>query len=252
MIATSDLVHYCNALLDIAQFKDYAPNGLQVEGRNEVSVICSAVTASLDAIKQASILKADVLLVHHGYFWHGEARSVSGMRMQRIKSLLENNINLVAYHLPLDCHVELGNNAQLGALLNMMDVRSHPIGTINNLLWSGSLATTKTCAEFVSWLHKKLQRPPVCVEAGDRPIKKVAWCSGAAQDYLYQAYELGADAYISGEISERTFYEAKELGIHYFSCGHHATERFGLQALGTKLAREFHLEHHFIDSDNPI
>jgi dinuclear metal center YbgI/SA1388 family protein len=252
MITRHNLASYLHNLLACANFNDYAPNGVQVEGRDKITRICTAVTAAAVVIEQAVELQADALLVHHGYFWRGEDSVIIGIKRQRIAKLLTHNMTLFAYHLPLDCHPELGNNACLAKLLDFNSINKHQAGKTPNLLWSGSLAAGKTAKEFVAQLQAKLGREPVHIQGTDRMIRRLAWCSGAAQDFIEEAHALGVDAYLSGEISERTYYQAQELGIHYFSCGHHATERYGIQALGKHLAENFKLQHHFIDSPNPV
>lgn len=252
MITRSALEAYVQAYLNCGSYNDYAPNGLQIEGRATIRRICTAVTASLDVINQAASQGADALLVHHGYFWRGEPSVLTGMRRQRIGQLIVNDMNLYAYHLPLDCHPVIGNNACLATLLNINEIQMHEVKKIPNLLWEGKLANPITASAFVAVLTKALDRKPTCVSGSTKPIQRLAWCSGAADDLIENAYALGVDAYISGEISERTYYQAEELGLHYFACGHHATERYGIQALGIHLATEFDLEHQFIDSDNPI
>ncbi len=252
MMERDALTHYLHAYLACDRFSDYAPNGLQVEGRTDIQRICTAVTASYDAITEAIAWGADALLVHHGYFWCGEEPVLTGMKRRRIGQLLQHNLNLYAYHLPLDCHPALGNNACLGQLLALQSIQTHPAGNTPNLLWSGRLATPVSANTFSDVLSQQLNRKPLCISGTTKPIQHVAWCSGGAQDYIVDAHRLGADAYISGEISERTYYQAQELGLHYFACGHHATERFGIQALGAHLVAEFNVEHRFIDSDNPV
>ncbi|VEB36512.1 putative NIF3-like protein 1 [Legionella sainthelensi] len=252
MITREELSSYLQQLLSCERYNDYAPNGIQVEGKSQINRICTAVTASDEVISQAILWSADALLVHHGYFWRGEAPMITGMKRHRINKLLRNNINLFAYHLPLDCHSEFGNNACLAKLFEVDLIHMHRAGTTDNLLWSGKLTQTMSYTEFSEFLAKKLQRTPLLIVGSDKPITNIAWCSGGAQDFIENAYQLGVDAYLSGEISERTYYQAKELGIHYYSCGHHATERYGIQALGNHLASQFELEHLFIDSENPI
>lgn len=252
MITRHTLADYLDEYLSCDRFHDYAPNGLQVEGRSEIRRICTAVTASQDVIVEAIAQNADALLVHHGYFWRGENAVITGMKRQRIGQLLQHNLNLFAYHLPLDCHSELGNNACLGRLFELEDVKSHFAGKTANLLWSGSLKKSLTSHEFSRYVSEKLQREPLCISVSDKRIQHVAWCSGGAQDYITDAQQLGVDAYLSGEVSERTYYEAKELGLHYFACGHHATERYGIQALGQHLASQFGIHHKYIDSCNPV
>jgi dinuclear metal center YbgI/SA1388 family protein len=252
MILRGELVSYLDELLECANFQDHAPNGLQIEGKNIINKICTAVTAAEETIDQAIVLKADALLVHHGYFWRGEDASITGIKRQRVAKLLNHEISLFAYHLPLDCHPDLGNNALLGKLLNPSSIRIHCVGKTPNLLWTGKFKKIKSSEQFAIELKKKFGRKPQYVSGGAHLIAQVAWCSGAAQDFIEKAYELGADAYISGEISERTYYQAKELGIHYYGCGHHATERHGIYALGSHLASKFQLQHQFIDSANPV
>lgn len=252
MITKEELSLYLHQLLNCDRFSDYAPNGIQVEGKERIKRIATAVTASLEVISQAIIWQADALLVHHGYFWRGEASVITGMKRQRLYKLLDSELNLFAYHLPLDCHLDLGNNACLAKLFEVDRIQSHRAGTTDNLLWSGTLSQEMTSQEFTQFLAKKLQRQPLFIAGHEKPITHIAWCSGGAQDFIENASGLGADAYVSGEISERTYYQAKELGIHYYSCGHHATERYGIQALGNHLVSQFGLEHMFIDSENPI
>ena len=252
MITRSELSLYLHDFLNCARYTDYAPNGVQIEGKEEITRICTAVTASEDVISEAVALQADALLVHHGYFWRGEDPVITGMKRQRIGKLLSHNINLFAYHLPLDCHIELGNNACLAKLLLIDSVQMHKAGNTENLLWSGKLLNPMTGNIFTEFLENKLGRKPLHIEGNNKTINSIAWCSGGAQDFIVDAAKLGVDAYLSGEVSERTYYQAKELGIHYYSCGHHATERFGVQALGQYLASHFKIEHSFIDSDNPV
>jgi dinuclear metal center YbgI/SA1388 family protein len=252
MILRADLVNYLDKLLNCSDFNDYAPNGLQIEGSNTIRRICTAVTASLDVIERAIAVSADALLVHHGYFWRGEDPVLRGMKRQRISYLLQHNINLLAYHLPLDCHLELGNNVCLGQLFGLESIESHRVNKTDDLLWTGFLSQAKTGPELCLQLSHIFGREPLHIEGCNTPIQYLAWCSGGAQDFIEQAHELGADAYISGEVSERTYYQAKELGLDYFACGHHATERYGIQALGQHLVQRFGLEHQFIDSLNPV
>lgn len=252
MLTRETLALYLHEYLACDSFNDYAPNGLQVEGRSSIKRICTAVTASHEVITKAIILKADALLVHHGYFWRGEDPVITGVKRQRIGQLIKHDLNLFAYHLPLDCHLELGNNACLGRLFELNDIKTHSAGKTPDLLWSGTLAEPMLATEFAAFLDKKLQREPLCVSGTSKPVNRIAWCSGGAQDYIEDAHKLGADAYISGEISERTYHQARELGLHYFACGHHATERYGIQALGEHLVTRFGIQHQFIDSANPV
>lgn len=253
MIEQKELSSYLHQFLACDRFNDYAPNGMQVEGKTQIKRICTAVTASAEVIAQAIDWKADALLVHHGYFWRGEASVIVGMKRQRLNQLLRHDINLFAYHLPLDCHLELGNNACLAKLFEVHSLSMHRAGGTENLLWSGKLPHAMPTSELSQLIAQKLGRSPLFIEGNkNKIISSIAWCSGGAQDFIEEAKKLGVDAYFSGEVSERTYYQAKELGIHYYACGHHATERYGIQSLGTYLASYFELEHLFLDSENPI
>lgn len=252
MILRQDLVSYLDRLLACSQFNDYAPNGLQIEGKEAILTLATAVTASKSVIQEASAKQVDALFVHHGFFWHGENPTIIGMKRARIANLLAYNINLFAYHLPLDCHIDLGNNACLGQVLGLQAIRQHRVQNTPNLLWSGAFELDKTSGELLALMTNQLMHKPIHIAGNDKSIKTIAWCSGAAQDLIEEAKNIGVDAYLSGEVSERTFYQAKELGIHYFACGHHATERYGIQALGNHLAKQFNLTHQFIDSENFI
>jgi dinuclear metal center YbgI/SA1388 family protein len=193
--------------------------------------------------------QADLILVHHGYFWRNEDARVIGVKRQRLAFLLKNDINLLAYHLPLDAHPELGNNTQLGKVLG---ITLSGFAGESNIVAYGNLEKPLLLTEFVQHIEKVLQRKAVVVGPQQKTVQKVAWCTGAAQDYINTAIELGADVYISGEISEQTNHEALESGVSYISAGHHATERYGVQALGEHLAQKFNLTHEFIDIKNPV
>lgn len=244
-----EITRYINELLKVDQFQDYCPNGLQVEGRNAIEHIVSGVTASQALIEAAIKQQADALLVHHGYFWKGEEPCIIGLKRERIVRLLENDINLLAYHLPLDAHPELGNNAQLAKQLGL---QVEGVAGETGLIWYGSLPTPCTAAELGNRIDTALGRTPLYIEGSEGPISRVAWCSGAAHGYIEQAAALGVQAFISGEISEQTVHVARELGLDYFSAGHHATERYGVQALGEHLAGRFAIRHTFIDIKNPV
>lgn len=247
MVKRTELVDYCNELLQTDLFRDYCPNGLQVEGCDSIARIVSGVTASQALIDSAIALKADLLLVHHGFFWKGEAPVVTGMKKRRLQSLLLNDINLLAYHLPLDAHKSLGNNAQLA---NKLGLAIEQFFADNDIAVLGRI-TEQSGAEFRQYITDILYREPLHVEV-DRPVSRVALCTGAAQSYIEQAIAMGADAFISGEISENTWHIARENNIHYYAAGHHATERYGVQALGWHLSEHFQLEHEFIDINNPV
>ncbi|ASG04146.1 Nif3-like dinuclear metal center hexameric protein [Vibrio anguillarum] len=241
-----------NQKLNPQLIKDYCPNGLQVEGRTEIKKIVTGVTASQALIEQAIERNADALLVHHGYFWKSEPESIRGMKGHRIRALIRNDINLYAYHLPLDIHPELGNNKLLADLLGIHvdgGLEGHP----QSVAMFGHFEQALTADELSQRIEQALQRRPLHVApSSNRIIKTVGWCTGGGQDYIDLAAQHGLDAFISGEISERTTYSAREQNIHYFSAGHHATERYGVRALGEWLASEYGFEVEFIDINNPV
>ncbi|MDH5659782.1 MAG: Nif3-like dinuclear metal center hexameric protein [Gammaproteobacteria bacterium] len=251
MIQLKDLLNYSNNALEIDRFSDYCPNGLQVEGKREVKKIISGVTASQALIDAAIKGKADVLLVHHGYFWKGEDTRITGLKYQRIRSLIESGINLVAYHLPLDAHPLYGNNAKLAEILELDIAGSFP--SENDAVGMyGTLKTPMTAADFSQKIAAALDREALHIGENSEQIHTIAWCSGAAQNYIEAAAELGVDAYLTGEISEQTVHIAREKGIHFYAAGHHATERYGVQAFGEHLASHFSIKHEFIDIPNPV
>ncbi|SDJ90888.1 Nif3-like dinuclear metal center hexameric protein [Billgrantia gudaonensis] len=252
MIARDQLVAACDTLLDASHFKDYTLNGLQVAGREDVARVMTGVTACQALLDEAVAWRADLLLVHHGYFWKNEPVAVTGMKRRRLRTLLINDINLLAYHLPLDAHAELGNNAQLARRLGVV-VEGCADGELGEgLVWLGSLPEPCSPRQLADRVGSALSRSPLLIEAPERrDIQRLAWCTGGAQDMIARAWEAGADAFLSGEISERTTHLARELGIHYLAAGHHATERDGVRALGEWLASEFGVEHRFVDIDNP-
>lgn len=252
MVELQQLVDYCDELLQAATFQDYCPNGLQVEGRARVRRIVSGVTASQALIEAAAQQQADLLLVHHGFFWKGEDARVTGMKRRRLGALLGSDISLLAYHLPLDAHPELGNNAQLARRLGLVEQGRFGTGAGAELACFGSLPEPLGVQQLGERIRQALGRAAQCIEAGAQPIRSLGWCSGAAQSYLEEAARRGLDAFISGEISEPTVHIAREYGIHYFAAGHHATERYGVQALGEHLAGRFAIEHSFVDIDNPV
>ena len=253
MIQRKELLAYLHNYLKVNDFKDYCPNGLQVEGRAEIKHIVAGVTASQSLIDKAIEQQADAILVHHGYFWKGEEAAIVGIKQKRIKALLQADINLLAYHLPLDAHTEVGNNVQLGQLLELADVSSQNLNGVDDILWQGALKQSLSASELAQLLNNKLGREALWLPSlNNQPIKTLAWCSGGAQSYIEHAAALGVDAFISGEVSEQTTHQAKELDIHYFAAGHHATERYGVQALAAHLAEKFGISYQFIDIDNPV
>ena len=247
-VERTHLQNYLHELLRVDQFKDYCPNGLQVQGKAEIRRIVSGVTACTALIEQAIALQADALLVHHGYFWRGENPCITGQKQQRLKLLLQHDLNLFAFHLPLDAHPTLGNNAQLGLQLGFEQQAS---AGEQNLVALGQLVRATSLAALSQHVEKRLQRTPLLVGDPTQKVQHVAWCTGAAQSMIESAASAGAQVYLSGEISEPTAHFCREMGIAYLACGHHATERYGVQALGEHLAQKFGLAHHFIDIDNP-
>jgi dinuclear metal center YbgI/SA1388 family protein len=252
MVDRNTLVDYCNTLLAAEAFNDYCPNGLQVEGTQQVQRIVTGVTASQDLLDAAVAAQADLLLVHHGYFWKGEAAAIVGIKQRRLKTLLSSDLNLLAYHLPLDVHAEVGNNVQLAKLLGWQITGPLEVGNPRSVGLEGELPEAQTGEQLVQALAAALGREPLFIAGHQRPVKRIAWCTGAAQGYIDKAIALGVDAFITGEVSEPTVHAARENGIHFYAAGHHATERYGVQALGEHLAQKFGVEHRFIDMDNPV
>ena len=245
----AELDAYLDQYLDVAKFRDYCPNGLQVEGNAIVERIVTGVTASLELIERAIESRADALLVHHGYFWRGEDQRIVGVKRGRIARLLDNDLNLYAFHLPLDAHAEVGNNAALARVLGLeIDGRTGE----HEIVFFGKPAAELTLGALAARVESTLARTPLVVGDAERPVRRVAWCTGAAQGFLEEAVRLNVDAYITGEASEQTVHLARESGVAFIGAGHHATERYGIQALGTHLAERFGLEHLHIDIPNPV
>ncbi|WP_306670844.1 MULTISPECIES: Nif3-like dinuclear metal center hexameric protein [unclassified Endozoicomonas] len=251
-ITLKQLVKILDDELQPGLFKDYCPNGLQVEGSDQVKHLVTGVTACQDLIDRAIELNANAILVHHGYFWKGEDSAIVGMKKRRIETLLKHNISLISYHLPLDGHQELGNNAQLAKLLcwktegGMEPGKNRSVGN-----WGAPVAPVSLEA-LGEQIEEKLGRKPLLISGGDHEIKTLAWCTGAAQRMIDLALDLKVDAFVSGEISESTVHFARENGIHYISAGHHATERYGVRALGEWLQEKQAIEHTFVDIDSPV
>ena len=253
-IARDSLVSHLAELLQVDRVKDYCPNGLQVQGKASIKKIVTGVTASKALIEEAIAQKAHAILVHHGWFWKNDEPAIVGQLHTRLKLLMDHDINLLAYHLPLDLHPQLGNNAQLAKIMGWSV--SGPKGA-DGLIWQGKPnASQKTLGQLARSISSHLGRDPLVVGHLDenlhQPIKTIAWCTGAAQSYINQALMMGVDAYISGEISEPTVHIARETGMTYIAAGHHASERYGIQALGEHLAKKFGLAHTFIDIPNPV
>ncbi|WNW11716.1 Nif3-like dinuclear metal center hexameric protein [Pseudomonas sp. DTU_2021_1001937_2_SI_NGA_ILE_001] len=250
-VALSTLVEEADRYLNSARIQDYCPNGLQVEGRPQVMRIVSGVTASQALLDAAVEAQADLVLVHHGYFWKGENPCVVGMKQRRLKTLLKHDISLLAYHLPLDVHPEVGNNVQLARQLDITVEGPLDPNDAKVVGLVGSLAEPVSARDFARRIQEVLGREPLLIE-GQRMVQRVGWCSGGGQGYIDRAIAEGVDLYFSGEASEQTFHSAQENGVSFIAAGHHATERYGVQALGDYLARRFAVEHLFIDCPNPV
>lgn len=243
-----DLQRYLDELLEPARFRDYCPNGLQVEGRKSIETVVTGVTASQEVLDAALALNADAVVVHHGYFWRGEDGRIIGIRKKRLATLLGHDINLFAYHLPLDAHAELGNNAQLGKRMGWPVTGRFGEQDLG-FMGDGDGASAQGIARMLAAL---LGRNPMTVGDANRPVRRIGWCSGAAQSYFEPAIDAGADVFVSGEISEHSVHLARESGVPYIAAGHHATERYGVQSLGVHLAERFGVRCEFVDADNPV
>lgn len=243
------LCDFCDEYLKVDDFNDYCPNGLQVEANPEVRHIVCGVSASQALIDAAIDVGADTLIVHHGYFWKGESQPITGIKGRRIGSLMRNNVNLLAFHLPLDAHPEIGNNAQLARVMGWQVAAS---GGEQGLLFEGRLPRAESLEELAQQLETRLDTRTLAISGGAHAIEHIAWCTGAAQGFIEAAAAAGVDAFISGEVSEPTFHAARELGIHYIAAGHHATERYGVQALALEIADRFGVRQQFIDIANPV
>lgn len=243
------LVDTLDKFLSASEVRDYCPNGLQVEGKAQISTIVTGVTASQALIDQAIAVDADAILVHHGYFWKGEPGPIIGMKRNRIKCLLQHDINLLAYHLPLDIHPEVGNNVELAKRMPVNDIQ--PVSSIKpeGVVYTGK-CNDITPQALQQHLQASLGRT-VLLESADHTINSIAWCTGGGQGYIEAAAELGVDAFVTGEVSEQTIHVAREMGVSFLAAGHHATERFGIQALGNWLKQQYALDVHFVDIPNP-
>lgn len=250
-IELAQLEQYLNYYLDSNQIKDYCPNGLQVEGKSEIKKIVTGVTACQALIDAAILHHADAIIVHHGYFWRGEESVITGIKRNRIKTLLDNNVSLLAYHLPLDIHPIVGNNVQLANLLGLtvdkaLNPEDHSIIGLQ-----GHLACELSVSDFAKKIEQILGRKPMVVDNG-KPVQRVGWCTGGGQGYIDQAVFAGVDLFLTGEASEQTFHSAVENGISFIAAGHHATERYGIQALGDHLQHLYNIDVQFIDINNPF
>jgi len=244
-----ELRDYIGSELAVSRFHDYCPNGVQVEGRAEVRRIATGVTASQAVLEAATAWGADTILVHHGYFWRSEDASITGIKKRRIAHLLRHDVSLLAYHLPLDAHPEWGNNAQLGRRLGFIE--EGRFGE-QDIACHGRLLAPKSLDDLKRGIAETLQREPQVIGDLGANITRVAWCSGGGQGYFEQAISLGMDVFVTGEASEQCFHLAQETGVAFIAAGHHATERFGIHALGEHIASRFGLEHRFFDQCNPI
>ena len=250
-IDRDDLAQYLAETLDINRFQDFCPNGLQVEGHSNIQRLITGVTASRALIEAAIAVDADAIMVHHGYFWRGEDARIVGQKHRRLKLLLGHDINLFAYHLPLDRHPEFGNNAQLARQLGLLSEKNFGADSLGCLGVSID-PTIKTVGDLARVVAHQLGRVPLVIGDSAQALGKIGWCTGAAQNYLGDAIAAGANTYLSGEISEPTVHLARESGVTYLACGHHATERYGVQALGEHIAEKFGIHHQFIDIPNPV
>ncbi|MCX4025711.1 Nif3-like dinuclear metal center hexameric protein [Endozoicomonas sp. SM1973] len=251
-ISRQSLLDFLGQTLEPQLFKDYCPNGLQVEGKDQIKTIVTGVTASLALIEAAIEKSADAIIVHHGYFWKGEAPVITGMKKRRLELLFKHEINLFAYHLPLDAHPVLGNNVQLANQLNFIPETGLEQDNLRSIGLVGSLAEALSLSKLGEQIQVTLGREPLLISGGDQPIKRIAWCTGAAQGFIDQAITHGVDAYLTGEISEPTVHTAREMGVHFIAAGHHATERYGVKALGEHIQQQLGINHYFIDIDNPV
>jgi dinuclear metal center YbgI/SA1388 family protein len=247
-VSIETLTAYLNEYLGVAVVQDYCPNGLQVEGFSEIRKLATAVTASQAAIEQAIEWGADALLVHHGFFWRNEPAPLVGIKGKRIQTAMQADLNILAYHLPLDMHSQVGNNAQLAQLLNIVDDQFDP-----KRVWrAGHLDFSLPLDGFAERIRRTMRRDPLVISGGDHPVSHIAWCSGAGQGYFAEAIAAGVDTFLTGEVSESNYHLAKEAGVHFIAAGHHATERLGVQALAEHLVFRYALDHRYIELDNPV
>lgn len=252
MISVNDLIAHLNELLTPEVYEDFSPNGLQITGVDNISHLVTGVSANQALIDAAIQANADAVLVHHGFFWKGEDPCITGIRHKRISCLVKSDINLIAYHLPLDGHDKLGNNAQLAHILDIKMTGEFSIPNGPGIGRVGRLKQTMSGVVFAEHVQDVLKRTPLYIPGESETIETIAWCTGAAQSYIFAAADAGADAFLTGEVSEQTVAFAKELGLHFYAAGHHATESYGVKAVGDYLASKFKLEHQFIDINNPV
>ena len=246
MVNRKELNNYCHDYLNVAAFEDYSPNGLQIEGVENINKIVSGVSANLTLIERAIDEKADAIFVHHGIFWKNEGQTITGSKRRKVSLLLSHDINLFGYHLPLDAHPKIGNNVQLGKRLGIQNMTS----VSDSLIWQGELNTN--LSDFSALIEERLSRIPQVFGKKSEKIKRIAWCTGAAQGFISDAIELSVDLYLSGEVSEQTPAAAVENNMTFISAGHHATERLGIQALCSHLSETFQIQHRYIDVENSV
>ena len=250
-ISRQALVQLLDRELQVSLIKDYCPNGLQVEGKGLIKKIVAGVTASQALLDAAVAAGADAIMVHHGYFWKNEDYPITGMKKRRIQTLLHHDISLLAYHLPLDVHPLLGNNAQLALKLGLTSWQAVPGVSPSGVLMRGTLASPMTSQQIAEHLHLQLNRAPLLHAVLNKPVTELAWCTGGGQSYIDQAYAAGAELFISGEVSEQTIHSSRELSIDFIAAGHHATERYGIKALADYVQQHTGVVCEFIDIDNP-
>lgn len=251
MVERQQLNSYLAEFFQVDKVQDYCPNGLQVEGRSDIQTIVTGVTASRALIEAAVNRNADALFVHHGYFWKNERAEVTGMKKRRLQLLLQHDLNLFAYHLPLDIHPRVGNNIHLAEKLGILEPRILADANPPGVMMMGDIPGNQSSVTFAQHIESVLGRPLTCRIDRAEPIRTIAWCTGGGQGFIDLAADLGVDAYLTGEVSEQTVHSAREQGLAFFAAGHHATERYGIQSLGEHLAERFGLTHHFVDIDNP-
>lgn len=251
MALLNDIASYADDYLRISDFRDYCPNGLQVEGQPQVEKLASAVTASLSVVERAIEWGAQCIVVHHGYFWKNERETIVGMKKRRLQALLNADVSLLGYHLPLDAHPVVGNNAQIAQRLGVSDLQPLQKTSKSSIGNVGMLETGMDINDFVTRCEQELNRSVTHINSGEQRVQKIALCTGGAQHMIEDAVERQADVYLTGEISEQTVHIARECGLHFIAAGHHATERYGAQALAAHLAEKFDLEHRFFDEINP-
>ena len=255
-IARTELLAWLNDTLQPHLFRDYCPNGLQLEGRPEIRRVVAGVTASRALLEEAIQRDADAIFVHHGWFWKNEDARIIGTKRERIALALQHGLNVIAYHLPLDAHPQLGNNAQLARVLGFspdLDAEGKPITCgPDGLIWLGRCAPQTTLSQLGGHIGQTLQREPLLIGDPQQPIQRIAWCTGGAQGYMQDAIDAGAQAYLTGEASEPNFHLAHETGVAFIGAGHHATERYGARAVGEAIQARFGIQVEFIDLNNPV